>query len=81
VEKLIKLLTQHEVGYNQDPEEYYYELRNNYKLKSCSDVIERAAQFITLNRTCFNGLYIIAMVCLMFLGEITKIHLFAIAVI
>jgi DNA adenine methylase len=57
VEKLIKLLTQHEVGYNQDPEEYYYELRNNYRLRSCSDVIERAAQFITLNRTCFNGLY------------------------
>jgi DNA adenine methylase len=26
-------------------------------LKSCSDGIERAAQFITLNRTCFNGLY------------------------
>ncbi len=39
------------------PEECYYKLRDNYNLKSCSDGIERAAQFITLNRTCFNGLY------------------------
>src|ERR1041385_5913343 len=57
VEKLIKLLTQHQIEYNKAPEERYYKLRDNYNLKSCSDGIERAAQFITLNRTCFNGLY------------------------
>jgi DNA adenine methylase len=57
VEKLIKLLTQHQIEYNKAPEECYYKLRDNYNLKSCSDGIERAAQFITLNRTCFNGLY------------------------
>jgi DNA adenine methylase len=57
MEKLIKLLTQHEVGYNQDPEEYYYKLRNDFNLRSCSDMIERAAQFITLNKTGYNGLY------------------------
>jgi DNA adenine methylase len=57
VEKLIELLTQHEIEYNKAPEECYYKLRDNYNLKSCIDGIERAAQFITLNRTCFNGLY------------------------
>jgi DNA adenine methylase len=57
VEKLIILLTQHETEYNKSSEEYYYKLRNNYNLRSCSDGIERAAQFITLNRTDFNGLY------------------------
>jgi len=54
VEQLIKLLTQHEVEYNKASEEYYYNLRDNYRP---SDNIERAARFITLNRTCFNGLY------------------------
>jgi DNA adenine methylase len=56
VEQLIKLLTEYEIGYNQAPE-YFYELRDKYNLRSCSDSIERAAQFIALNRTCFNGLY------------------------
>jgi len=57
VEKLIKLLTQHEIGYNQAPEGYYYKLRSCYNLRASCDKIERAAQFITLNRTGFNGLY------------------------
>ena len=57
VEKLIILLTQNEIEYNKAPEEYYNNLRENYNLRSCPDKIERAAQFITLNRTCFNGLY------------------------
>jgi DNA adenine methylase len=57
VEKLIILLTQHQIKYNQDPEEHYYKLRNDYNLRGCFDRIERAAQFIALNRTCFNGLY------------------------
>src|SRR5919197_749036 len=57
VQKLIILLTQHELEYNKAPEEYYYKLRDNYNIRSCSDRIERAAQFITLNKTCFNGLY------------------------
>jgi DNA adenine methylase len=57
VEKLIILLTQHEIEYNKATKQYYYELRDNYNLSSCSNKIERAAQFITLNRSCFNGLY------------------------
>jgi DNA adenine methylase len=47
----------HEIEYNQAPEEYYYKLRDSYNLRASCDKIERAAQFITLNRTCFNGLY------------------------
>jgi DNA adenine methylase len=57
VEKLIILLTQHKIEYKKCPKEYYNKLRENYNLGSCPDRIERAAQFITLNRTCFNGLY------------------------
>jgi DNA adenine methylase len=57
VEQLIKLLTEPEIGYNQAPEEYFYELRDKYNLRTSSDNIERSAQFIALNRTCFNGLY------------------------
>ena len=57
VERLIKLLNQYEIGYNQAPEEYYYKLRSIYNLRTSYDKIERAAQFITLNKTCFNGLY------------------------
>jgi DNA adenine methylase len=57
VEKLIKILRQHEIEYNQAPEEYYYKLRNDYNLRGCSDRIERAAQFTTLNKTGYNGLY------------------------
>ena len=47
VEQLIKLLTQHEVEYNKASEDYYRP----------SNETERAARFIALNRTCFNGLY------------------------
>ncbi len=57
IERLIILLTRNEREYKKAPEEYYYNLRDNYNLTSSSDRIERAAQFIALNRTCFNGLY------------------------
>ena len=55
VEQLISLLKYHEAEYKKSPYEYYYELRANIK-PSLTDV-ERAARFITLNRTCYNGLY------------------------
>ena len=57
IEKLIKLLKQYEIEYNQAPEEYYYKLRSCYNLGASCDKLEKAAQFIALNRTCFNGLY------------------------
>ncbi|MDD4375764.1 MAG: DNA adenine methylase [Clostridia bacterium] len=40
--------------------EYFYDIRNkynSYKLKKDELSIKRAAEFIFLNRTCFNGLY------------------------
>lgn len=54
VEKLIELLKIYEIEYRKDLSEYYYKLRSN--AISTNDV-ERAARFITLNRTCYNGLY------------------------
>jgi DNA adenine methylase len=53
VEQLITLLRYHETEYKKSPREYYYELRTKPLLTE----VERAAKFITLNRTCFNGLY------------------------
>jgi DNA adenine methylase len=54
VGSLIVQLRKNEKAYKKDPDEYYYQLRNETKLVTD---IERAARFITLNRTCFNGLY------------------------
>ena len=56
VDELIGLLEEHKA--NND-KEYYYQLREldrNGKLELMSDV-ERAARFIYLNKTCFNGLF------------------------
>ena len=53
VERLIDLLKEHQKGYNKNPSEFYYELRDS---RPPTDV-ERAARFITLNKTCYNGLY------------------------
>jgi DNA adenine methylase len=52
VEVLIRLLKHHEKQYNNSRKEYYYHLRA--KIKPLSDV-KRAARFITLNKTCYNG--------------------------
>jgi DNA adenine methylase len=54
VEELIILLKHHEIEYKKSPRKYYYELRAN--MKPLTDV-EKAARFITLNKTCYNGLY------------------------
>ncbi len=53
VEQLIKQLSHHEREYNKSREEYYYNLRGSRSFNS----VERAAKFITLNKTCYNGLY------------------------
>lgn len=52
-EDLIKLLKHHEKEYHKSRHEYYYNLRALRPLTG----IERAARFITLNKTCYNGLY------------------------
>ena len=54
VEELIMALNYHQAEYNKSPKRYYYELRNSKKV---FNNIEKAARFITLNKTCYNGLY------------------------
>lgn len=49
-EELIKKLKEHKEKHDKD---YYYKIRS----KKYEDSIERAARFIYLNKTCFNGLY------------------------
>jgi DNA adenine methylase len=58
VEVLIELLKKHETEYKKNPSEYYYKLRTNRIESATANYdIERAARFITLNKTCYNGLY------------------------
>ena len=54
IEELITLLKFHQREYKKCPTEYYYKLRTEIKL---SNDIQRTARFITLNKTCYNGLY------------------------
>jgi len=53
VEDLIKRVKHNEREYKKSRQEYYYKLRSSKPLSA----IERAARFITLNKTCYNGLY------------------------
>jgi DNA adenine methylase len=50
---LITLLEKHEKRYRKNPVMYYYKLRSEQP----ADSLEAAARFITLNKTCYNGLY------------------------
>jgi len=54
VKELIQLLKKYEAEYKEDPIEYYYTLRDTIRPKND---IEKAARFIALNKTCYNGLY------------------------
>lgn len=51
---LIQELQYNEIEYYKNPKRFYYKLRaENFEFHS----IKKAARFITLNKTCYNGLY------------------------
>src|SRR5919106_229622 len=54
VEELIPALIYHENQYNKSPKKYYYHLRDSTRVMN---KIDKAARFIALNKTCYNGLY------------------------
>jgi DNA adenine methylase len=56
VEELIEVLQIYEQEYRRDPAVFYYQLRDSPEYSN-NDNVKRSARFITLNRTCFNGLY------------------------
>ncbi len=56
VERLIEILIIYEEDYKKSPAKFYYSLRDD-AIPLKRNVIERAARFITLNKTCYNGLY------------------------
>lgn len=55
IEELIQNLLRHKEGHHAQHPEYYYSIRD-LSTDTLSPV-ERAARFIYLNKTCFNGLY------------------------
>jgi DNA adenine methylase len=54
VEELIPALIYHQNEYNKSPKKYYYYLRDS---TGVMNKIDKAARFIALNKTCYNGLY------------------------
>ena len=53
VDGLVSRLRRHELAYSRNPVSFYYSLRR----ATPSDRLDRAARFIALNKTCYNGLY------------------------
>jgi DNA adenine methylase len=49
----LQVLGKHQEEYKKNPSRYYYRLRAAQPKNN----IEKAARFIALNKTCFNGLY------------------------
>jgi DNA adenine methylase len=56
VNELIDVLERYKIEYHKVPQNFYYKLRDEFDIEN-STSIEKAARFITLNKTCYNGLY------------------------
>jgi DNA adenine methylase len=56
VDQLIDILRAYKKEYHKSPKNFYYELRDGFDIENNTSV-EKAARFITLNKTCYNGLY------------------------
>jgi DNA adenine methylase len=56
IEPLIQILESYQKEFKKAQSVFYYDLRDNAK-KYVTNRIEQAARFITLNKTCYNGLY------------------------
>ncbi|CAN5499448.1 DNA adenine methylase [soil metagenome] len=54
VSNLIAILEVHQSNYYENPNKYYYYMRDTY---APANAIQNAARLIFLNRTCYNGLY------------------------
>jgi DNA adenine methylase len=54
VRNLIAILEVHQSKYYENPDKYYYYMRDTY---TPANAIQNAARLIFLNRTCYNGLY------------------------
>ena len=56
VDQLIDILKIYKKKYHKAPKDFYRELRDRFDIENRTD-IEKAARLITLNKTCYNGLY------------------------
>lgn len=55
VDRLLPILNEYAKEHKKNPKEYYYKQRARFN--ETTNILEKSALFIYLNKTCFNGLY------------------------